>query len=64
MTTEKLEKKICTFKGIAKNDIKRDPICAIIKDDPKIYGYSNCLKCNGFNDNCLFYEQLKKFKLI
>jgi len=66
MTAEKLDNKICPYKCVAERDIK---ICPMPKEDfenPKIYGYSNCLKCNGlgFDNKCDFYRELKKFNLI
>ena len=62
--TETIENKVCPYKGVAERDVKR---CSISKEDlenPKIYGYSDCLKCNGFKNKCDFYNELKKLKLI
>jgi len=56
--------KICTYKGIAERDIKRNPVSGDIKENLKIYGYSKCLKCNGFDNNCNHYKSLKELRLL
>jgi hypothetical protein len=64
MTPENLKNKICPYVDIAKKDIIRDPSLEGDSENPKLYGYAKCLKCNGFNNKCEYYNELIKLKLI
>jgi hypothetical protein len=64
MTIEKLENKICLYRGIAEKDIKRDPILKADSENPKLYGYAKRLKCNGYDDKYVQYKQLKEHNLL
>lgn len=62
--TKSLEMKICRFKGIAEKDINRDSNVDLVKKDPKSYGYSKCLKCDGYDLSCPKYKQLLELKFL
>jgi len=59
-----IDNKICPYKAIAENDSKKCLIPEEDKNNEKIYGYCKCLKCPGYNDNCLNYKQLRENNLI
>ena len=59
-----LQNKICPYVKIAKRDLEIDPALREDKENPKLYGYAKCLKCDGFDKSCDYYNQLIKLKLI
>ena len=65
MINKNLEKKICIWKGVVKRDKENygsfsEKKPEYKKDCKENYNPLNCIKCDGYDENCHVYKSLQK----